>query len=138
MNSKKNIPRAGLVELCAAARVRCQKVILAYGGYDFLHTGHIRHLRQARALGDLLVVVLAPDCEIKTCSLIRTGGASERKVTASVERVSGREPSVLVLPRRVGDSPMVYVDPVESKLVLGFRPRFNYLGEIMETACVST
>jgi len=69
MNSTKILPLTGLAELCAAARVRGQKIILAYGGYDFLHIGHIRHLRQARALGDMLVVVLAPDCEIKTCSL---------------------------------------------------------------------
>lgn len=69
MNSRKISPLPGLGELCEAGRAEGKKIILAYGGYDFLHIGHIRHLRQARALGDMLVVVLAPDCEIKTCSL---------------------------------------------------------------------
>lgn len=69
MNLTKLLPLAQLVRECAAARAEGKKIVLAYGGYDYLHIGHIRHLRQARALGDRLVVVLAPDCEIKTCSL---------------------------------------------------------------------
>lgn len=38
-----------------------KKVVLAHGCFDLLHIGHIRYLRQAKAMGDLLVVTISPD-----------------------------------------------------------------------------
>lgn len=38
-----------------------QSVVLAHGVFDVLHLGHIRHLQEARALGDRLVVSITPD-----------------------------------------------------------------------------
>jgi cytidyltransferase-like protein len=58
-----------LIALSQSMRKADKKVILTYGSYDFLHIGHIRHLRQAQALGDILVVVLAPDCKLSNCML---------------------------------------------------------------------
>ncbi|MDR3639964.1 MAG: PfkB family carbohydrate kinase [Humidesulfovibrio sp.] len=69
MNQEKLVPLVGLTDMFGAARAEGKEIVLAYGGYDYLHIGHIRHLRQARALGCKLVVVLAPDSEIKRCSL---------------------------------------------------------------------
>ena len=37
------------------------KIILCNGVFDILHAGHIRHLREARAMGDLLFVSLTLD-----------------------------------------------------------------------------
>lgn len=38
------------------------KTVLAHGVFDLLHIGHVEHLKQARAMGDRLVVsVLADD-----------------------------------------------------------------------------
>ena len=37
------------------------KVVLAHGVFDVLHAGHIRHLDQARAFGDKLIVSVVPD-----------------------------------------------------------------------------
>lgn len=37
------------------------KVILTHGVFDLLHLGHIRHLQEARALGDRLVVSVTAD-----------------------------------------------------------------------------
>jgi len=37
------------------------RVVHCHGVFDLLHVGHIRHLRQAKALGDVLVVTLTPD-----------------------------------------------------------------------------
>ena len=34
------------------------KQIITYGAYDVLHYGHINLLKQARALGDYLIVAL--------------------------------------------------------------------------------
>ena len=38
-----------------------QSIIHAHGVFDLLHVGHIRHLEQAKTLGDCLVVSLTPD-----------------------------------------------------------------------------
>ena len=38
-----------------------QRVVLAHGCFDLLHLGHIRHLREARSLGDQLVVSVTAD-----------------------------------------------------------------------------
>src|SRR6266700_3454485 len=37
------------------------RVVLAHGCFDLLHLGHIRHLREAKALGDRLVVSVTAD-----------------------------------------------------------------------------
>jgi len=47
--------------LCDDARARGMKIVMAAGNFDVLHAGHIRHLREARAEGDLLIVQLASD-----------------------------------------------------------------------------
>lgn len=39
--------------------------VLAFGTFDFFHAGHIDYLRQAKALGDELIVVIARDETVK-------------------------------------------------------------------------
>jgi rfaE bifunctional protein nucleotidyltransferase chain/domain len=46
---------------CAALRSKGQKIVLCHGVFDLLHVGHIRHLRAAKAFGDILVVTLTHD-----------------------------------------------------------------------------
>lgn len=41
------------------------KTVLAFGTFDLLHPGHISYLRQAGALGDRLVVVIATDANVE-------------------------------------------------------------------------
>lgn len=38
-----------------------KKIVLCHGCFDLLHIGHIRYLRQAKAMGDVLVVTISPD-----------------------------------------------------------------------------
>jgi rfaE bifunctional protein nucleotidyltransferase chain/domain len=42
-----------------------KKVIFANGCFDLLHVGHVRYLRGARALGDVLVLALNSDASIR-------------------------------------------------------------------------
>ena len=37
------------------------KIVLANGCYDILHAGHVQHLKQARSMGDRLIVALTLD-----------------------------------------------------------------------------
>ncbi|HVU34069.1 MAG TPA: adenylyltransferase/cytidyltransferase family protein [Opitutaceae bacterium] len=41
------------------------RVVLTNGVFDLLHTGHIYSLRQARALGDALVIALNADASVR-------------------------------------------------------------------------
>jgi rfaE bifunctional protein nucleotidyltransferase chain/domain len=41
------------------------RVVLTNGVFDLLHVGHLRYLRQARALGDLLVVAVNTDASVR-------------------------------------------------------------------------
>ena len=40
-------------------------IVFTNGVFDILHPGHVRYLRQARALGDLLVVGLNSDASVR-------------------------------------------------------------------------
>lgn len=53
-----------------AARINDEKrlgktIVLANGGFDLIHVGHIRYLQQAKAKGDILVVALNSDRSLK-------------------------------------------------------------------------
>jgi rfaE bifunctional protein nucleotidyltransferase chain/domain len=43
-----------------------QKIVLGGGAYDILHQGHIDYLRDIKALGDILVVAVKSDAEIRS------------------------------------------------------------------------
>lgn len=50
-----------LVDAVETLRREGRRVVLCHGVFDLLHIGHIRYLRQARKLGDALVVTVTPD-----------------------------------------------------------------------------
>lgn len=50
-----------LGEVIESLRLQNTKVVHCHGCFDLLHIGHIRHFRQARRKGDVLVVTLTPD-----------------------------------------------------------------------------
>jgi rfaE bifunctional protein nucleotidyltransferase chain/domain len=44
---------------------RDKKVVFTNGCFDVLHSGHVRYLKKARSLGDLLIVGLNSDASVK-------------------------------------------------------------------------
>lgn len=54
-----------LLGLVNNARDRGERIVLTNGCFDLLHPGHIRYLRQARALGDRLIVLVNSDDSVK-------------------------------------------------------------------------
>jgi rfaE bifunctional protein nucleotidyltransferase chain/domain len=42
-----------------------RRVVFTNGCFDLLHTGHVRYLRQARLLGDALIVALNSDASVR-------------------------------------------------------------------------
>lgn len=51
----------GLQRELGPARKAGRKVVFTNGCFDILHAGHVRYLREARSLGDLLVVGVNSD-----------------------------------------------------------------------------
>lgn len=51
--------------LAEAWRAEGKRIVLANGCFDLLHVGHVRYLRAARALGDVLVVALNSDASVR-------------------------------------------------------------------------
>ncbi len=49
----------------AAARRGQQRVVFTNGCFDLIHPGHIRYLRAAKKLGDVLIVALNSDASVR-------------------------------------------------------------------------
>ena len=50
---------------CDDCRNRSNKIVLATGGFDLLHPGHLRFLEKARDSGDVLIVGINDDAYIR-------------------------------------------------------------------------
>lgn len=57
----KILSRERLLEHREELRRRGQRLVQCHGCFDIVHPGHIRHLRQAKALGDVLLVSITAD-----------------------------------------------------------------------------
>jgi D-glycero-beta-D-manno-heptose 1-phosphate adenylyltransferase len=73
--------REQAVELVNRARSRGRVVVFTNGVFDILHPGHIRYLRDARALGDLLIVGVNSDRSVKALAK-----APDRPINSENER----------------------------------------------------
>lgn len=72
------------------ARERGLRVVLATGCFDLLHPGHLSYLREARALGDLLVVGVNTDesvARVKGPGRPLVADADRAEVVAALEPV---------------------------------------------------
>jgi len=58
-----------------------RKIVFTNGVFDLLHIGHVRYLKQSRALGDVLVVGVNADASVR-----RLGKGPDRPVTPEAER----------------------------------------------------
>jgi len=71
-----------LVQRVACARANGERIVMTNGCFDVLHPGHIRYLREARALGDRLIVAVNDDDSVR-----RLKGA-QRPVNPLSDRVA--------------------------------------------------
>lgn len=50
-----------LAHICARLRAEGKRIAHCHGAFDLMHPGHVRHLRAARAMADVLVVTITED-----------------------------------------------------------------------------
>ncbi|MEX0732334.1 MAG: bifunctional D-glycero-beta-D-manno-heptose-7-phosphate kinase/D-glycero-beta-D-manno-heptose 1-phosphate adenylyltransferase HldE [Aquisalimonadaceae bacterium] len=60
-----SVTEASLLDRVAQARARGERVVMTNGCFDILHAGHVAYLRQARALGDRLIVAVNDDDSVR-------------------------------------------------------------------------
>src|ERR671939_14100 len=60
------LERNRLIARVAIARKGGARVVFANGCFDLLHVGHVRYLEAARSLGDLLVVGINSDEQVRS------------------------------------------------------------------------
>ncbi len=65
MPSDKYLPLPRLAERIAREKETGKTIVLANGGFDLIHVGHVRYLQAAKSLGDILVVALNSDSSLK-------------------------------------------------------------------------
>jgi D-beta-D-heptose 7-phosphate kinase/D-beta-D-heptose 1-phosphate adenosyltransferase len=61
----KTLPVEQLLPRLSSERSKGQRIVFTNGCFDLLHIGHTRYLREARALGDLLVVGINSDASVR-------------------------------------------------------------------------
>lgn len=58
-------PLESLVPTIEELKSRGRRIVLANGVFDLIHVGHVRYLRAARRLGDVLVVAVNEDASVR-------------------------------------------------------------------------
>lgn len=110
------LDRDALVARIAAAKAAGLRLVLANGCFDVLHAGHVRYLKGAKALGDLLVVGINSDDQV-----VRLKGAG-RPV------LSERERGELVASLEAVDLVTIFTEPTVTELLLALRPDVHAKG----------
>jgi len=98
-----------LTEELAPVRIGHARVVLTNGVFDLLHIGHLRYLRAARALGDVLVVGVNADATVR---LAKPG----RPLVPDVERAE------LVAALEPVDYVTIFAEPTADALLRALRP----------------
>src|SRR5262245_453173 len=104
--------------VAVAERLRAERkrIVLANGCFDLLHVGHVRYLRAARALGDVLFVGINSDAAV--ARLKGTG----RPLMPAAERVE------MLSALRAVDHVVVFDEDTADALVAAIRPAVHAKG----------
>ena len=110
------LDRAQLAKPIEIERKAGKKIVLANGCFDVLHAGHIRYLNGAKALGDLLVVAVNSDQQVRT------------QKGAGRPLVSVNERAELVAALEAVDLVTIFDEPTVTELLLTLKPDVHAKG----------
>src|ERR671939_268532 len=110
------LERNRLIARVAIARRHGARIVFANGCFDILHVGHVRYLEAARALGDLLVVGINADEQVR-----RLKGAGRPFVPE-------RERAEVIASLRAVDLVTIFPEPTVEALLRALRPEVHAKG----------
>lgn len=109
-------PLVSVVSLLHKEKKKGRKVVFTNGCFDILHVGHVRYLRQARSLGDILVIGLNSDASVRKLK------GAERPVTRERDRAEVLGALSCV------DHLVLFSDATPERLIRAIRPNFLVKG----------
>jgi rfaE bifunctional protein nucleotidyltransferase chain/domain len=110
------LERSALIARVAEAKEEGASVVLANGCFDVLHAGHVRYLRGARELGDVLVVGINSDTQV---AILKGHGRPILPERERAEIVASLEAVSLVT---------IFEEPTVTELLLALRPDIHAKG----------
>ncbi|HKE56453.1 MAG TPA: adenylyltransferase/cytidyltransferase family protein [Pyrinomonadaceae bacterium] len=110
------LERQELVQRVSEVRKNGARIVFANGCFDVLHVGHVRYLKGARALGDLLVVGVNSD---KQVALQKGEG---RPIVGEVERAE------LIASLESVDYVTIFEEATVAELLLALMPDIHAKG----------
>jgi rfaE bifunctional protein nucleotidyltransferase chain/domain len=110
------LERNRLIARVAIARRGGARVVFANGCFDLLHVGHVRYLESAKGLGDLLVVGINSDEQVR-----RLKGEGRPFIPE-------RERAEVIASLRAVDYVTVFHEPTVTELLLALRPDIHAKG----------
>jgi D-glycero-beta-D-manno-heptose 1-phosphate adenylyltransferase len=110
------LEREGLTEEVSKARKNGASIVLANGCFDLFHAGHIRYLAGAKELGDILVVGINSDEQVRVLK------GEKRPYIDENERAE------IVSALRFVDFVTIFPEPTVEELILAIRPDFHAKG----------
>jgi D-beta-D-heptose 7-phosphate kinase/D-beta-D-heptose 1-phosphate adenosyltransferase len=99
-----------LSAISAQARKAGRVVVFTNGCFDLVHRGHIHLLRQAKALGDILIVGLNSDISVKTIK------GPDRPIMPEADRIE------LIAALEMVDYVVVYSEPDPYHIIAAIKP----------------
>ena len=118
------LDRNRLVARVAIERRKRRKIVLANGCFDLFHIGHIRYLAGAKALGDILIVGINSDEQVRKLK------GENRPFMPEVERAE------IVSAIKFVDYVTIFPEPTVTELIRAIRPDFHAKGTDYTTETV--
>lgn len=99
-----------LKRLLAVLRKRVKTIVFTNGCFDIIHAGHIRYLKKAKALGDILVIGLNSDASVKKIK------GDKRPIVSQKERAEVLSAMEMV------DYIVIFNEPTPIRLIKAIQP----------------
>ena len=110
------LERNRLVARVSIERRKGARIVLANGCFDLFHVGHIRYLAGARALGDILIVGINSDAQVRKLK------GENRPFMPERERAE------IVSAFKFVDLVTIFDEPTVAELIRAVRPDFHAKG----------
>lgn len=110
------LERNRLIARVSIERRTGAKIVLANGCFDLFHVGHIRYLAGAKALGDVLVVGLNSDEQVRKLK------GDKRPFMPETERAE------IVAALKFVDYVTIFPEPTVTELIRAIKPDFHAKG----------
>ena len=118
------LQRDQLIDQVAVKRRGGAKIVLANGCFDLFHVGHIRYLAGAKELGDILVVGINSDRQVRKLK------GENRPFMPEAERAE------MISALRFVDYVTIFDEPTVEELIRAIRPDFHAKGTDYTTETV--